>query len=161
MAAQRPRRGHAAAAESPCVPAAAPAGASASGARQSAPAAAAAAGASPSPLPPLRRRKVLYERREREEDDATDASFLEELVLNLDVRPRSYRQVMRDSVAIAQQLSVAVATAALFFFASDGTLQPEALLGVDGARLLCRAAPCVAPRLRRRAHAAAPAPQWR
>jgi phosphatidylinositol glycan class C protein len=76
---------------------------------------------------------VLYERRPDEEDDATDAAFLEELVLNLDVRPRSYRQVARDSVAIAQQLSVTVATAAVFFFASEGELEPAALLSLDGA----------------------------
>ena len=42
-------------------------------------------------------------------------------------------QVVRGSVPVAQQLSVTVAAAAVFFFVSEGALHPDALLAVDGA----------------------------
>jgi hypothetical protein len=144
MAALRPRRargGTAALAHTPR--AAAPAG-------EADAAAAPAASSEPAPLVPLalpaalplRRRKVLYEK-QAVEDDHTDEHFLEELVLNLDVRPRSYWVVVRGSVGVTQQLSVTVGAALVFFFVNEGALSPDALLCLDGARSAACARACV------------------
>jgi phosphatidylinositol glycan class C protein len=104
---------------------------------------------------PLRRRKVLYEK-QAVEDDHTDEHFLEELVLNLDVRPRSYWVVVRGSVGVTQQLSVTVGAALVFFFVNEGALSPDALLCLDGAGSAASACACPAlSRLRAAARAAA------
>jgi hypothetical protein len=136
MAALRPRRPRASA---PDTRAAAPAAAAPAAADGTTAALSPASLPLPLPLPPLPPlppppRKVLYVRSAGVEDDATDERFLEELILNLNVRPRSYWVVVRASVPIAQQLSVAVGAALLFAVVAEGALQPDALLCIDGAR---------------------------
>lgn len=60
-------------------------------------------------------RKVLYEQPAGFQDNYTDATFLEALVVNATVPQRRYWSVVQGSVAVVQQLNnvAAVATAAL------------------------------------------------
>lgn len=88
---------------------------------------------SPVPACAVRFRKVLYERQPFP-DDHTDESFLSELVLNLNVRRRSYWVLVHGSVAVTQQLSVVAVTALVFAAVRSGGLTPSHLLRLDGTR---------------------------
>jgi Phosphatidylinositol N-acetylglucosaminyltransferase len=146
----------------------------ASGARRQAPATAAlACDASPpdapgsggqgSPASLQVFRKVLYQR-QAFPDDYTDEHFLADLILNLNVRRRSFwvvrcntlarslarcvhctsrprltgalPQVVWDSLAITQQLSVVTVTALVFYAVRVGHLATGTLLAVNGPPLL-------------------------
>ena len=111
---------------------------------------------SPAPACAVRFRKVLYERQPFP-DDHTDESFLSELVLNLNVRRRSYWVLVHGSVAVTQQLSVVAVTALVFAAVRSGGLTPSHLLRLDGTRARVASTPERAlPSLTR-----SPAPQLR
>jgi Phosphatidylinositol N-acetylglucosaminyltransferase len=103
---------------------------------------------------------VLYQR-QAFPDDYTDEHFLADLILNLNVRRRSFwvvrcktlslrrvhctsrsrltgapPQVVWDSLAITQQLSVVTVTALVFYAVRVGHLAAGTLLAVNGAPLL-------------------------
>lgn len=65
--------------------------------------------------PPQPWRKVLYEQPAGLQDNYTDATFLEALVVNATVPRRQYWSVVQGSVAVVQQINIvaAIATAAL------------------------------------------------
>jgi phosphatidylinositol glycan class C protein len=68
-------------------------------------------------------------------DNHTDDNFLECLVINADVVHRSYRRVVWQSLAVAQQVSLAAAVAAVAYHLHQGTLAPAVLLAWEAALL--------------------------
>lgn len=96
--------------------------------------------------PPTAWRKVLW-CPQPFPDNHTDDNFLECLIINADVAHRSYRRVVWQSLAVAQQVSLAACVAAVAYHLHQGTLLPatllawEAALLAGGAALLAALAP--------------------
>ena len=96
---------------------------------------------SPPPLRPLPRwRKILYEQ-QGYADNHVDPSFLAGLRRNLHLRRYTFAGLVRDSLILAQQLSLAALFLAVFDLLSCGRLSPASLLPLHLAALLAACLP--------------------
>jgi len=101
------------------------------------------AGGSPNlagaPAPPVWR-KVLYEKQPFE-DNYVDAAFMEQLRTNTHLRALKYRDILRSTMAILQQLNLVVLFLVVYAATLQGVLTPANLVFADiallGVALVC------------------------
>lgn len=65
------------------------------------------------------------------DDNYTDESFLEEMVMNANVVKRDMMKVMQDSISISQYLSIVALVGVVWTYTLDSTLDESSLLLID------------------------------
>lgn len=92
--------------------------------------------ASERPSPPQKWKKVVYGGMQAGYDDNyTDESFLEDMVMNASVVKRDLAKVMLDSVSIAQYVAIVAAVACVWAYTLASAISEKALLFLDVALL--------------------------
>lgn len=85
--------------------------------------------------PPAVWRKVLYEKQPFD-DNYVDAAFMQQLRTNTHLRALDFREIMRATFAILQQLNLVVLFIVMYAMALQGVLTPAVLLAIDAGLLV-------------------------